>query len=72
MLLGIVLALTYRLNLFELIGISSQVPWISCVITGILMSRGANWLYDFMTQALSYKSDGKAERQSRVKPCGCL
>lgn len=37
-------------NLFELVGITFVNPWIGTVLTGILGSRGANYLSDLMTK----------------------
>ena len=39
--LGIVFALTFNIDLFEIIGFSTYSPIISRVITGIVLSSGA-------------------------------
>lgn len=55
--LGIFTAWAYQLSLFDILGITTKIPYISYVATGILMSRGANWIYDFFSQALKYKAE---------------
>lgn len=37
-------------NLFQVVGISFAWPWVGVVLTGILGSRGANYLSDFVAK----------------------
>lgn len=37
-------------NLFQVVGIDFAWPWVGIVLTGILGSRGANYLSDFVTK----------------------
>ena len=60
--LGILTAWAYQLNLFDVLGIKAAVPFISYLLTGILISRGSNWLYDFIAPALKYKTEPPAEK----------
>ena len=57
--LGILTAWAYQLNLFDILVITTKWPYISYAMTGVLMSRGANWIYDFVSQALKYKTEQK-------------
>lgn len=43
---GLVLALGTGLDLFTLIGIPIIIPYIGMVLTGVLISRGANFVHD--------------------------
>jgi hypothetical protein len=48
LIIGIVLALSTGLNLFELVGLPIIHPLIGQVFTGILASRGANFVHDLV------------------------
>ena len=37
-------------DLFQVVGISFAWPWVGTVLTGILGSRGANYLSDFISK----------------------
>ena len=37
-----------RADLFGELGINLQIPWVGVVITGIIGSRGANYVSDFL------------------------
>ena len=45
-LIGLFLAFSFGWNVFALIGMAVN-PIIGTAITGILMSRGSNWCFDF-------------------------
>ena len=45
-LLGLLIAFAFSFNIFALIGMAVN-PIIGTAITGILMSRGSNWAFDF-------------------------
>lgn len=44
--LSIVVCFAYGLDIPALVGIDSSIPFIGNVITGILVSRGSNYIYD--------------------------
>ena len=46
--LGIVVAVAYKLDLPAYFNLISNIPYIGCVLTGILLSRGSNYLYDLL------------------------
>lgn len=45
---GAVLCLAAGADLFAVLELGFAVPWMGRVLTGILISRGANYLSDFM------------------------
>jgi len=46
---GILLAFNFRLDIFSaFVDLDSWIPYAGVVLTGILLSRGANWLHDFL------------------------
>lgn len=48
--LGIIIAVSYKLGLPKYIGLKSDISYIGSVLTGILLSRGSNYLYDLITK----------------------
>lgn len=44
--LGIVIAVAYKFDLPKYLKMESQIPYVGCVLTGILISRGSNYVYD--------------------------
>lgn len=45
---GVVFSIAYNLDLVSLVGLSSTIPYVGCVITGILLSRGSGFIHDFL------------------------
>lgn len=48
MVLGLVVAFGFHLDFFAAIGITTDVPYISTVLTGIIVSRGSNYVFDLI------------------------
>lgn len=46
--LGMGVAVAYGVDLFALAGLQSRVPYIGSLLTGILLSRGSNYIFDLM------------------------
>ena len=46
--LGIIIAVAYKLDLPAQFNLNSQIPYVGCVLTGILLSRGSNYLFDLL------------------------
>ena len=57
--LGIVVALAYSLDLPALCGLESNIPFIGQVLTGILLSRGANYIADLIKLLISTSGNMK-------------
>lgn len=47
---GLVLAFTINLDLFIAIGLSPVIPYVGIVAAGILISRGGNYVHDFISR----------------------
>lgn len=47
---GLILAFTIDLDLFVTIGLTPTIPVIGVVATGLLISRGANFVHDTMSK----------------------
>lgn len=46
--LGVVVALAYQVDLLASVGLTSAIPYIGSVLTGILISRGSNYIFDLI------------------------
>lgn len=57
--LGIVVTLAYSLDLLALCGLESNIPFIGQVLTGILLSRGANYIADLIKLLISTSDNMK-------------
>ena len=46
--IGILLALITGANIFTALSINVTYSWMGCVLTGILISRGSNYIFDLI------------------------
>ena len=46
LILGIIIAVAYKLDLPAHFNLTSKIPYFGCVLTGILLSRGSNYIFD--------------------------
>lgn len=46
MALGVFIAVAYKLDLPAFFNLNSKIPYLGCVLTGILLSRGSNYVFD--------------------------
>ena len=44
----IFIAVAYKIDLLKLADIESEIPYIGCVLTGMLISRGSNYVHDIL------------------------
>ncbi len=59
--LSVAVCLLYGLDIPALVGIKSPVPYVGSIITGILVSRGSNYIYDLIKTLTSKKKSVAAE-----------
>ena len=45
---GILVAVVYGLDLPAVAGLVTAVPFVGAILTGIILSRGANYLYEIL------------------------
>lgn len=55
-LFGIVISFAYGLDIPALVGIKSGIAYVGNVLTGILISRGSNYIHDLYKNIISKKS----------------
>ncbi len=46
--LGVLIAVAYKLDLPEHLNLKSSIPYVGNILTGILISRGSNYIYDVL------------------------
>lgn len=47
---GILIAVAYNIDILKFINIESNIPYVGSILTGILFSRGSNYVYDLMNK----------------------
>lgn len=45
---GVLVAFAYKIDITELVIAKPSVPYVGFVITGVLLSRGSNYVYDLL------------------------
>lgn len=50
MALGVIIAVAYKLDLPAYFNLKSNVPYVGCILTGVLLSRGSNYFYDLISK----------------------
>lgn len=51
--LGIAVAIAYKLDLPAYLNLKSEIPYIGCILTGILLSRGSNYVFEIIKKLSS-------------------
>ena len=54
--IGIGVALAFGIDLFEVIGIAAKVPYVGMVLTGVVISRGSNYIHDILKKIVGEKA----------------
>jgi len=67
-LVGIVITLIYDIDLFRMIKIETRIPYIGAILTGILISRGSNYIYDFLKKIVGIKIDASSLEKQYLRP----
>ena len=55
---GVAFALIYNLDLPAVFGLKTSLPFVGMALTGVLLSRGSNYLADFIKQIGAARGDG--------------
>lgn len=63
--LGVILAILAKLDIFTLIGVDFIVPFVGQILTGLVISKGSNYVYDFVTKIINLLS-GKANTETEL------
>lgn len=44
--IGVVISVGYNIDLMSYVGLTSPIPYFGSVLTGIVISRGSNYIYE--------------------------
>lgn len=56
MALGVLCAVAFGIDIFDLAGIEAHIPYVGMILTGILLSRGSNYVSDVLGSIGSIKA----------------
>ncbi|OQB14584.1 MAG: hypothetical protein BWY15_01096 [Firmicutes bacterium ADurb.Bin193] len=62
MVLGIVVAINFEIDVFEFLGFESTIPYMSKILTGIIIGRGSNYVADFLKTVQNYMGNGSGKK----------
>lgn len=48
--LGMMICVVFRIDIFPIVGLSATIPFIGSILTGIIVSRGANFVNDLFSK----------------------
>jgi hypothetical protein len=60
-LLGILIAVLTGLDMFDIVGMPIPIPFVGKVLTGLLLSRGANFMHDIIGSMNNVYSKNKVK-----------
>lgn len=46
--IGIAYAFNMNVDIFQILGYTSQIPWIGTIASGLIASRGSNYMHDLL------------------------
>lgn len=50
--LGILISIAYEIDIPKYLNLHSRIPYLSNILTGILISRNSNYIYDLITKII--------------------
>lgn len=68
---AVLLSIAAKTDLYSVLGVTFIVPFLGTVLTGILFSRGANYLSDFIKLTQTYTNNKQAEIVLMEAPPDC-
>jgi hypothetical protein len=57
--IGLVLAVGSGTDLMKIVGVPMQIPYVGMILTGILISRGSNFVHDILASLSNYHQKTK-------------
>ena len=55
--IGILVCLLVNIDIFTIVQLPVNIPIVGCVLTGIIVSRGANFLHDLISKLTTKKGE---------------
>lgn len=59
LLIGVLVAVATGADIMEMVGVPMKIPYIGVVLTGLLISRGANFTHDILVSISNLKQNTK-------------
>lgn len=59
LIIGLLLALGTGLDIMAMIGVPMKVPYVGMILTGLLISRGANFVHDILASINNIQQNTK-------------
>lgn len=74
---GLVLAVGLQIDLFAALGCPFKYPWVGMILTGILLSRGSNFIHDLLNKIAGIKTlpdvvEVKETPPKTIEPTGTI
>ena len=66
--IGTAITLAYKIDLFAMINVDTSIPYLGCVLTGILISRGSNYVYDLLKKIIGVRIDSHELENKYERP----
>jgi len=54
--IGVGVSIAFGIDLFEVIGMAAKVPFVGMVLTGVVISRGSNYIHDILKKIMGEKA----------------
>ncbi|MBW7572764.1 hypothetical protein [Caproiciproducens faecalis] len=61
-LLGVFVSIAYGIDMLAMVGLKTSVPLVGSILTGILVSRGSNYVFDLIKTLTSAHSGMKTSK----------
>ena len=68
LLVGLLLSVGTGMDLLDMTGIKMKIPYVGVILTGILISRGANFTHDLLASLNNVQSSTRALAVQRNTP----
>lgn len=59
LILGVLLAISCNLDVLSLLKVNSKIPYLGVILTGVLISRGSNFIHDFIQIVTNFQKGDK-------------
>lgn len=60
LIVGLIIAIAAGIDIMDIIGVPMKIPYVGTVLTGVLISRGANFVHDILETVSSVRQNKKA------------
>lgn len=60
-LLGVFVAVAYGVDMLAMVGMKTPIPLVGSILTGILISRGSNYVFDLIKTLTSARGNTKSK-----------